>query len=91
MGKTSANAAAVCLYRAGFQSQAIKNALISVVHGLVTFGHTFCIGIKRIRVFHNEFTCAHDTEPRPNFISKLGLNLVQVKRQLAIATYFGLG
>ena len=80
MGKASANAATVCLDSTGFQSQAIKNSLISVVHGLVTTGHTLCIGIKRIGVFHNEFARAHDTKPRPNFISKLGLNLVQVER-----------
>ena len=91
MRKASANAATICLDSTGFQSQAIKNSLISVVHGLVTIGHTLCIGIKGIGIFHNEFACAHDTESRPNLISKLGLNLVQVERQLAIAAYFGLG
>ena len=40
--------------------------------------------MKRIGIFHDEFTRTHDAEARPNLIAKLGLNLIKVNRQLAI-------
>ena len=41
--------------------------------------------MKRVGVFHNEFTGAHDAKAWPYFIAELGLNLIIVDRQLFVA------
>ena len=43
--------------------------------------------MERVAVLHQKFTAAHDAEARTDFIAELGLNLVQVNRQLAVALY----
>ena len=42
-------------------------------------------GVEAVGVFHDEFAGAQDAEPRPLFVAKLGLNLIQRDRHLAIA------
>ena len=41
--------------------------------------------MERIRVLHREFARPHDAEPRPDLVAELGLDLVEIDRQLAVA------
>ena len=41
--------------------------------------------MEGIGIFHQEFTCTHDAETWPDFVTELGLYLVVVHRQLLIA------
>ena len=45
------------------------------------------IGVKAVGVFHDEFAAAHQAETRPDLITKLGLDLVQIERQLAVGAH----
>ena len=40
--------------------------------------------MKAVGILHQEFAPAHHPETRPDFVAELGLNLVEVHRQLAI-------
>ena len=41
--------------------------------------------MKRVGIFHDEFTTTHNAKARPYFITELGLYLVVVDRQLLVA------
>jgi hypothetical protein len=55
---------------------------------LVTFVHSLFIDIEAIGILHNEFASTHDAEARPNLISELGLDLIEIERHLAIRSNF---
>jgi hypothetical protein len=42
-------------------------------------------GVKGIGVLHGELAPAHDAEARPDLVAELGLDLIEVPRQLPIA------
>jgi len=44
--------------------------------------------MKGIGIFHQEFTGAHYPETGSNFITKLGLDLVEITGKLALAANF---
>ena len=70
------------------QAKAVKNFAVSSRHHLIAgFGARF-VSVKRIRVFHDEFTPAHQAKAWAAFVAKLGLNLVQVFRQLFVTFEF---
>ena len=51
---------------------------------MVTFLGRFIGGIEAIGIFHDKFLGPHEAKARPNFIPKLGLNLVEVFWHLPI-------
>ena len=66
------------------QADAIENPAIGGAHPLVTRAHAVGVDIERIRVFHQKLARAHDAEARANLVAELRLDLIQIKRQLAI-------
>ena len=67
-----------------FQTAGLKDLAVGIAHLLITVVGTLFGRIERVGILHNKFTTTHQTEPRTNFITKLGLDLIEINRQLAI-------
>src|SRR5688500_5943752 len=72
-------------HRAKSQSQAVEYPAVGVMHRCVCFLQAVTACVKRISVFHDEFTGAHDAEAGPDFVAEFGLNLVKGQWQLTVA------
>ena len=70
------------------QAEAGEDATVGVVHHAVGFLQAIEAGVKGVGVLHHEFACAHHAEARAHLVTKLGLDLVKIKRQLAVALHF---
>ena len=75
-------------YRAKRKAQPGENAAIGSMHDLVGFLQGGLVGVKGVGILHQEFPGSHDAEARTNFVTYLGLDLVQVNRQLFVALDF---
>ena len=40
--------------------------------------------MERVSIFHQEFAGTHDAETRTHFVAELGLDLIEVQRQLFV-------
>ncbi len=58
---------------------------VRVVHGLVALLERRVVEVERIGVLHRELARAHDAEARPDLVAELGLDLVEIDRQLPVA------
>ena len=81
----AANGARVGLHRAEIQAQPGEDTGIGGVHIVVFVRQPAGIDMERIGVLHQEFARAHHPEPRPDLVAELGLDLVEVDRQLLVA------
>ncbi len=68
-----------------FEAEALEDGRIGIVHLLVRNFETVLVDVERVRVFHDEFTRPHHAEARANLVAELGLNLVEIDRQLLVA------
>jgi hypothetical protein len=66
------------------KTQTRKNALISGIHLIVGLLQRGFIDMKGVGVFHDELARSHHTKTRSAFITKLGLNLVNIYWQLFV-------
>ena len=67
------------------QAKTIKDFAVSRRHILITGFGAGCVFIKTVSVFHDEFAPAHQAKTRAAFVTKFGLDLIQIFRQLFIA------
>lgn len=86
--KIAANGAGIGLHRAKAQTQALEQAGVGPVHGPVACLRARVCGVKRIAVLHDELAPAHETEAGADFITKLGLDLIQTHGQLPVGAHF---
>jgi hypothetical protein len=70
---------------AEFQAQAGEDAAVGVVHVAVFALQVGERGVEGVAVLHQELAAAHDAEAGADFVAELGLDLVEVNRQLAVA------
>ena len=70
------------------QPHAFEDAHVCGVHLLVACARGRDVTVKRISVLHREFAAPHHTEARPALISKLGLDVIEILRQGAVASQF---
>ena len=70
---------------AELQAEAGEDARVGVVHIAVLAFQIGQIGVKRIAVLHDEFAPAQDAEAGTALVAELGLDLVEVLRQRAVA------
>src|SRR5688500_9180678 len=66
------------------ETKARKNALISGIHLIVGLLQRGLIDMKRIGIFHDEFTRSHHAKAWTAFVAKFGLDLVDIYRQLFV-------
>ena len=84
----AADGARIGLYAAEREIQAGEDARIGVEHDAIADGKRRLIDVERIGVLHDELARAHDAEARPDLVAELGLDLVEVDRQLPVALDF---
>ena len=78
--QVAADSAAVGRHGAVTQTEAVKNAAVSLRHALVTDLRRSSVAVKAVRVFHDELAPAHQAKPRSALVAKLGLYLVKIFR-----------
>ena len=85
MGVAAADAAGVGQYRAKLHAQAPEDVAVGGVHALIGCGEAGLVDVERIGVLHEEFARAHHAEAGSDFVAELGLDLVEVGGQIAVA------
>ena len=80
MRARAADAAGVRGDRAERQSEPLEYPAVARVHRRVGLVEARLVGVKRVRVLHQEFTAAHDAEARPDLVAELDLDLVEIDR-----------
>src|SRR6056297_2259364 len=88
MGCTAADAAGVCQYRSERQPQALEDCRVGGMHYVVRFAKRVGACVEGVGVLHEELARPHDAEPRTYLVTHLGLDLVKIQRELAIAADF---
>jgi hypothetical protein len=74
----------VRIHRNGSQAAAAENADVGIIHFLIAALGAFVRNIEAVGILHDKFLGAHEAEPGPNLVTKLGLDLVKVLGELAI-------
>ena len=85
VGASTADGAVVRFNRAELQAQAGEHVAVGGVHAVVGDLQGGLVSVERIGVLHDEFTAAHQTEAWADFVTELGLDLIQVEGQLFVA------
>ena len=80
-----ADAAAIRLHRAELEAQAREDARVRIEHGAVALREARLIHVKRVGVLHDELARAHHAEARADLVAELGLDLIEIDRQLLVA------
>ncbi len=75
----------VGVHRPERKSEPREDAHVGVVHRLVRVAHRRLVYVEGIGILHDEFTRTHYAEARAHLVAKLGLNVIQVDRQLLVA------
>ena len=88
MGFRSADIAGVGQHRAKGQAGARKDAAVGAIHVLIGCFERSVIEMEGIGILHQEFARPHDTEARTHLVAELGLDLIEVERQLLVAMNF---
>ena len=84
MRPLAADVAGVRLDRLGAQAAAPENANVGIVHHLVIGVCGFQRRVEAVGVHHEKFLGAHQAEARADFITELGLDLVDGAGKLAV-------
>ena len=72
-------------HRAEGEPRAGEDARVGIEHGAIAGRERGRIEVEGVSVLHEELARAHDTKARPHLVTELGLDLVEVYRQLAVA------
>ncbi|MCY1234430.1 hypothetical protein D9M72_470130 [compost metagenome] len=91
MRARAADGAVVGRHGAEFQAKAAKDAHVGVVHVLVRLAQAVRVAVEGIGILHGELAPAHDAEARPALVAELGLDLVEIERQLLVAADLAAG
>ena len=87
----AADGAAVRLHGAELEAAAGEDAVVGLAHGLVAAARAGVVLVERIGVLHDELAAAHEPEARADLVAELGLDLVEIDRQLAVGLQFATG
>ena len=84
----TADGAVVGGHGAEFQAETGEDARVGVKHDLVRRLHAGQVAVERVRVLHGEFAAAHQAEAGTALVAELGLDMIEVQRQLAVGLDF---
>src|SRR5262249_8704311 len=87
----TADGSRVGRHRTKPQPEPFEDACIRVVHVAVLALEVGVISMKGVGVFHDELTGTHYPKAGSDLVAKLGLNLIEVDRQLAVAADLSAG
>jgi len=84
VGGVAADAAGVRLHGAEVQAAALEDAAVGLEHDLIGRPQRVVVQVEGVGVLHQEFAGPHDTEARADLVAELGLDLVEVHRELLV-------
>ena len=84
MRLAAADVAGVGLDRGVAQPATVEDAAVRVLHGAVRLLEARGRGVERVGVLHQELAPAHEAEAGADLVPELGVDLVEVDRELAI-------
>ncbi len=87
MAEGAADRPRIRRHGAELEAETLKDAHIGIEHDAVADLRRLEIAIEGIRVLHREFTRAHHTKSRTTLIAKLGLDVIEIERQLTPAPH----
>ncbi len=67
------------------QAHALEDANVGGVHPVVARSRGVEVAVEGVRVLHRELAPAHQAEARPTLVAELGLDVIEILRQRAIA------
>ena len=70
------------------ESRTLEYPAVRVVHSSIARLVRLLAQVEGVGVLHHEFPRPHDAEAGTHLVAKLGLDLIQVDRQLPVAAYF---
>ena len=85
MRMAAANRTAVSFDGTILETHARVNLAVGIVHLLIRHHHTLRVFVKGIEILHDELAGAHYAEAGPYLIAELGLDVVEVERELLVA------
>ena len=85
----AADRAVVGRDRAELQAEAGEDADVGVEHGLVRLLHAVDVAVEGVGILHGELAAAHQAEARTALVAELGLDVIEVQRQLAVRLDLG--
>ncbi|MCY1404513.1 hypothetical protein D9M71_197220 [compost metagenome] len=85
VGTGAADGAGIGQYGAEIQAQAAEHVAVRLVHAVIGFLQRFLAHVEGIGILHHELASAHQAEARTDLVTELGLDLVEVDRQLFVA------
>ena len=85
LGGAAADRAGVRVHGAEAQPEAREDRRVGLVHAPVALGERGLVGMEAVGVLHHELARAHHAEARADLVAELGLDLVEVDRQLPVA------
>ncbi|MNC09092.1 hypothetical protein D3C75_567080 [compost metagenome] len=88
VGASTADGAGIGLHRTEVQTHAGERLAVGGVHLLVGIDQRLFVDVEGVGVLHQEFTATHHAETGAYFVAELGLDLVEVERQLLVAVHF---
>ena len=88
MGEVAADGAGVGFHGAEIETHAAEDLMIGFLHGSVASVCAFVVHVEGVGILHHEFTAAHETETGAHLVAELGLDLIQIQRQLTVGLHF---
>ncbi len=79
--------AGIGLHRTEVQTHAGEGLAVGCVHLFVGLDQGGLVDVEGVGVLHQELAAAHHAETGANFVTELGLDLVEVQRQLLVAVH----
>ena len=84
MTEIAADRSGICAHRNRLQAHAVERPQIGDEHPVIGFARLFLVDIERIGILHQELAGTHRSEARPDLITELQLDMIEVQRQIAI-------
>ena len=66
------------------KAAALEDAAVGLVHLVVGKIGRIAVNVKGVSILHDELAAAHQAEARADLVAELGLDLIEVDRQLAV-------
>ncbi|MNQ66633.1 hypothetical protein D3C85_811270 [compost metagenome] len=88
VGAGTADGAGIGLHRTEIQPHAGEGGAVGSVHLLVGLDQRGLVDMEGVGVLHQELAATHHAETGTHLVAELGLDLVEVERQLLVAVHF---
>jgi hypothetical protein len=85
MRAVPADGAGVGRDRAVLQAEAVEDLAVGRVHVVVAAAGGIDVTVEGVGVLHRELAAAHQAEAGPALVAELGLDVIEIFRQLAVA------